>query len=65
MAEFVCTKGENDTKFRILTENGAIHGTNMPYIENCPFCGADKKYIKVTSRDATIEPWNELKDNTE
>lgn len=53
MAQFVCTKGEKDIEFCITTESGAVHGTSIPYIENCPFCGADKKYIEVINRKAT------------
>lgn len=48
MAVFKCPK--NDREFKIITQNGSIHGTNMPYIECCPFCGCDMDGSDVIER---------------
>jgi hypothetical protein len=39
MAWFKCPSSGRE--FRIVTEDGTRYGTNMPYIDRCPFCGCD------------------------
>lgn len=41
MARFKCSDGCNNREFVIRTDSGGTHGTNMPYIKNCPFCGTE------------------------
>lgn len=38
-------------KFRIMTESGTTYGTNMSYIECCPFCGHDMDDSDVVSKE--------------
>lgn len=52
MAQFICKKGDTDIEFCITTKSGAVHGTSIPYIENCPFCGADKRHIECIDKSA-------------
>ena len=39
---------ETGREFRLMTRNGTRYGTNMPYVECCPFCGATMNDSHVT-----------------
>ncbi len=51
MAKFECP--DSGIQFVISTEDGFVHGTNIPYIESCPFCGTDMKHTDCIEKGGT------------
>ncbi len=51
MAKFECPN--SGIQFIITTKDGAVHGTSIPYIESCPFCGTNMKHTDCIDKRST------------
>lgn len=50
MAKFECP--ESGIQFVITTNDGSVHGTSIPYIEACPFCGTNMEHTDCIDKRA-------------
>ena len=50
MAKFECP--ESGIQFVITTNDGSVHGTSIPYIEACPFCGTNMEHTDCIDKIA-------------